>query len=205
MADKTGSQEPNIIVATAYDDGYAEMGGLCEAHLRVWCQRQGYRLHVERTMVADRPAAWTKIAVLGGLLALPCDWVVWVDADALVLDPEADLRPLLLDAPDKDLHLAIHHLWSNPMPGMAQRYDVPNTGVMALRKGAFVTDLLGAIWDQTNYLTHPWWENAALIHLLGYHRLLDPQGVNQPNQALWDRIAPLPWAWNAVPGEVDLA
>src|SRR5690349_7636102 len=50
----------------------------------------------------------------------------------------------------------------------------------------------------TQYKTHSWWENAAMIHLLGYRNLLD-EGAFAPDQAMLARVRFLDAAWNHTP------
>ncbi|GEO81445.1 hypothetical protein [Pararhodospirillum oryzae] len=188
---------PRLILATGYDDGFAPLGDLAAGRLRAWGARLGVPVHVERALDTGRPPAWAKIAILGALLNGATDWVLWVDADALVLRLDADPRPLL--DPGRDLWLACHHQWVHPMPGMAVRFDVPNTGVMALKASDWTRDFLARVWAAERWLNHPWWENAAVLELMGYHRLLDPEARNAPDPAVMDKIGWLDWAWNSVP------
>lgn len=191
--------QPPILV-TAYDDRYAPMGDLVAGRLRLWGETMGMDLHVARDLSPERPFAWAKIPLVHKLLFAGHDPVIWVDADALVMRPDADLRPTLAAQPDRALFLAIHHTWVEPMPGMAVRYDTPNTGVMALRRTPWMLNFLEQVWALDRYLTHPWWENAAVVHLMGYHRLLDPQARNTPDPEVMAQVAPLDWTWNSVPG-----
>jgi hypothetical protein len=83
--------------------------------------------------------------------------VVWIDADAVIVDDREDIAAAI--EPDAQLALVRH-----------RRDDVliPNTGVMVWRAGEFARGLLDRIWAATRFLDHPWWENAALLDALGY-------------------------------------
>ncbi|AEO49395.1 hypothetical protein [Rhodospirillum rubrum] len=193
MADRS------LIVVTAYDDGFAAMGDRAAERLRAYAAQYGFACHVERKLSSGRPPAWNKIAVIRALLSQTYETVLWVDADALILRLDSDIRAVATAA-DKDLLLACHHQWVEPMPGMAVRFDIPNTGVMVLRRSAWTLDFLERVWEAERWLTHPWWENAAVIELMGYHRLLDSAAINQPDPAVMDHIGWLGWEWNSVPG-----
>ncbi len=193
----------SVCVVTGYDDRFAPMGDLAAARLRAYAARHGFACHVERKLSTGRPPAWDKIVVLSALAMKGYAWLFWVDADALILDLEADIRGEI--RADVDLYLCAHHTWVEPMPAVAVRYDVPNTGVMLMRTGPWLSGFLTEVWEQDSYLEHPWWENAAIIHLMGYGRLLDPAGVNAPRAEVMDHVAWLGWQWNSVPGESDVA
>jgi hypothetical protein len=191
----------DLVLATAYDDGFAPMGDIAADRLRAWGARLGAKVHVERKLDTGRPPAWNKIVVLRTLLSMGHDWVAWVDADALVRRLDGDLRSEI--RPGKDLYLSLHHQWVHPMPGMAVRFEVPNTGVMLLRRCDWTLDFLERTWGAEAWINHPWWENAAIIDLMGYKRLLESKATNVPDPAVMDHVQWLDWSWNSVPGECD--
>ena len=39
---------------------------------------------------------------------------------------------------------------------------------MVLRAGSFCRSLLDVVWDATDLIEHPWWDNAAFADALGY-------------------------------------
>jgi hypothetical protein len=190
-----------LILATAYDDDFAPMGDIAATRLRAWAERLGAKVHVERKLTIDRPPAWNKVVLIRTLLSQGHDWVVWVDADALVRRLDGDLRTEIREG--KDLYLSLHHQWVHPMPGMAVRFEVPNTGVMLLRRSDWTLDFLERVWAADQWITHPWWENAAVIDLMGYHRLLESSAVNAPRAEIMGRVHWLDWSWNSVPGECN--
>jgi hypothetical protein len=118
------------------------------------------------------------------------DEVLWIDADAVILDDSVDLTSEV--APDAYQALVRH---------VTHDGDVPNTGVWFLR-GQRGRELLDAVWRREEYSQHEWWENAAAMDLLGY-------SLDRPVQALHET----PWLtgtqwlsskWNAIPPWVPL-
>jgi hypothetical protein len=138
-----------------------------------------------------RPTSWAKLRLVGELLK-QYEYVWWIDADALIVDPTADvLREIEPNT--------AHHAW---FAHHAQSYDdgssVPNAGVMLLRSDPRSAALLSAMWDCEHLVQHNWWENAALIDLLG--RSLDPP-YTQVRASPWEAgIGRLDLRWNSVPG-----
>jgi hypothetical protein len=132
-----------------------------------------------------RPRPWHKVSLIRSLFEAGYEFVLWVDADAVVVDPRPDVRDCIL--PTKHLYLVRH--WING------RF-VPNTGVMLLRNCDWTRELLRQLWDLEQYADHPWWENAAFLHLFYRDEFAHMDIVNQGE--LWSQ-EPLMWIserWN---------
>jgi hypothetical protein len=130
------------------------------------------------------------------------DLVLWIDADAVIVDGGEDVAGAL----DRELGLVQHRNGD---------VAVPNTGVIVLRGGAFARELLDRMWAAKRYVDHPWWENAALLDLLGYDlpsaleprwrrigRRSRPLRLARPSRFL-DGTRFLPLEWNS--GYLDRA
>jgi hypothetical protein len=127
-----------------------------EPTFRAYAERHGYELITSTAAHPDRPPAWAKVPLIRSTLD-DYDLVLWIDADAVIVDAAEDIAGAL--APAAQLGLVQH------------RRDaelIPNTGVMVWRSGEFARSLLDRMWGATQYLDHPWWENAALLDALGY-------------------------------------
>jgi glycosyl transferase family (putative galactosyltransferase) len=116
--------------------------------------RHGYELVTSTQDDPRRPPAWAKVPMLREALR-SYDLVLWIDADAVIVDGSHDIADEL--APDRFLGLVRHG-----------EQNVPNTGVMVWRAGALAADLLDRTWRSPRFINHPWWENAALLAALGY-------------------------------------
>lgn len=127
-----------------------------EPTFRAYADRHGYDLVTTTEADPARPPAWAKVPLIRDTLDT-YDLVVWIDADAVIVDDREDIAGALV--PDAQLALVRH-----------RREDVliPNTGVMVWRAGEFARGLLDRMWSSTRFLDHPWWENAALLDALGY-------------------------------------
>jgi glycosyl transferase family (putative galactosyltransferase) len=129
---------------------------LSEPTFRAYARDHGYELVTSTEADVGRPPAWAKVALLRELIEA-FDLVLWIDADAVIVDGRADIAREL--EPDRHLALVRHrHL----------DQLVPNTGVMLVRSGEPSRALLERVWSNTRYVDHPWWENAALLDVLGY-------------------------------------
>jgi len=157
---------------------------LARPTFRAYADRHGYALDL-RTEVLDgsRPAPWSKVVLLRRLLA-DHDEALWIDADALVVDPSRDLADEV--PPDRFLALVQHRY------GEALK---PNTGVMLIRAGETADAFLDELWNATDLVEHRWWENAAVLRLLGYG--LDPPRLEHPTP-FFERTHFLGTEWNSI-------
>jgi len=115
--------------------------------------------------------------------------VFWIDADALIVDLGRDVISEL-DG-DFDVYLA-HHVQAEPAGAV-----VPNFGVVILRQSEYTSGMLDRLWSSTEFIDHNWWENAALMPILGYSP--DPPWPHLGDTADSPHFGPLGLAWNSVP------
>jgi hypothetical protein len=150
-----------------------------------FAQRHGYEVVVGTGREApDRPASWSKVRLIDRLLETH-DRVFWVDADAVILDASEDV-PF-------DGYQALHA--SRTRDGRA----TPNCGVWAFNACERTRLFLREVWDCTEFSDHRWWENAAVLHLLGY----DVESKTKVQDSPWDEgITWLGAEWNFMPGAV---
>ena len=141
-----------------------------------FADRHGYEL-IEAETQAARPPSWWKIPVLHDLLTRYGE-VLWVDADVVIVDPTEDLSV----PPGAWQAVVAHHTGDG---------EVPNLGVWLARR--MMLPVLERIWGMTEFLEHPWWEQAAMVTLLGYGGT--PLKPAQPSE-LRDRTCFLGPEWN---------
>lgn len=147
---------------------------------REYADEHGYELLVEPPRLRSRPASWLKVALLRELLVYYRE-VLWIDCDVVIVDPSRDLADEL--SPD-DWHALVRHHTPDG--------EVPNCGVWLVRRE--MRETLKAIWKLDRYLDHPWWEQAALLDLLGYGGR--PVSLVAPTE-LYARTCWLDLEWNS--------
>lgn len=132
-----------------------ELLDLATPSFALYAERHDYELVLERRLRApERPAPWSKIPLLRELLRVH-DLVLWIDADAVVVDPSEDIAAGA--DPGAALHLVEHRLGPR---------RVPSTGVLLVSPAA--DPFLAEAWTAEDLIGHPWYEQAALARLLGY-------------------------------------
>jgi len=126
-----------------------------------YAKRHGYAYR-ESTPIgflpSDRPPSWGKIYALQEALTL-ADEALWVDADVVIVDGSRDLAAEVNS--DAIQALVVHTRHRGFFLGSA-----PSAGVWLVRQAMRHT--LTEIWTMTQYLNHPFWEQAALTELMGY-------------------------------------
>ena len=153
-----------------------------------YANRHDFSLHTLTAAPSHgRPPAWAKIVLLRRLVE-EYELVVWIDADAMIVDSSMDITGEL--PADRLMALHTHTTAGGTMP---------NTGVWVLRGGNEAAQMLDEIWAQEDLINHRWWENAALCRLLGYS--LDPVALHEPTALLSQRTAPLDKSWNSIPDD----
>jgi hypothetical protein len=152
-----------------------------------YAEQHGYEVIVGTGESDGRPAAWGKIPLLQRLLT-SYDFVLWIDADALILDTSVDIETLI--PADAFQAYVVETSW----PGWG---DSPCTGVWALRASERTQSFLAAVWEQTDFTNHKWWEQAAVMHLTGWRIELP---MCKERESEWDDgTFILPGEWDVVP------
>lgn len=178
---------PRKVVLCSIGAGpHEELLGITGPTFEGWARRHGYDLDLRVTSPSpQRPPSWGKVRVVAERLDTH-DVVIWLDADTVVVDPAHDLAALVSRR--------------KPLALVAHRYHgqtVPNLGVFVLRSTRSTRKLLADLWAMDQYLQHRWWENAALLDLLGYDISSEPIRMGRPTR-LNKRIVQLDVAWNSI-------
>jgi len=127
---------------------------------KTYCDKHGYEyiLGGEEFWDRERPIPWSKIPFLLDVMKKSVDGelIFMSDADVYItnMDTKIDntIVPLLPES--KDLLMTIDscgHI---------------NDGNILIRNSAWSRDFWTRVYDQTDLMYHPWWENAAVIKLL---------------------------------------
>lgn len=145
----------------------------------------------DQRLADSRPPAWDKVVLLYHAIQI-YDYVMWVDCDSIICDPFHDIRDDLTGS-------CCMYLVRQDLSG------IPNTGVWVLRKGEQTNELLLAIWNNTEFIHHPWWEQGSLMNLMGYGY----SGNENPHEGLTynptaydDKVGVLDKKWNSCDSKV---
>lgn len=109
------------------------------------------------------------------------EWIFLIDADAFITNPDVRIDELIDTNYDIILTEDINNI---------------NSGTMLLKNGPWLADYWATIWDMTQYLTHAWWEQAAIIDTMRdpfvreHIKILDQRTMNSYPQGF-----PSPDGW----------
>lgn len=146
-------------------------------------RRHGHAMFVHRQPLVQGEIYWSKpaylLSILLAELGKPEDkrlqWLLWVDSDTIVLNPNIPATAFLpVPGHDQDLHLLI-----------SSDFNAINDGVFFVRVHTWSVDFLSALMAYRHFnpnTTLFWHEQSAMINLLE-----DP--------AFGDHALQLPWRW----------
>jgi hypothetical protein len=186
----TGAQQapedpPRVLMVTAFSTNYV-VGHVCSAVNELYARAHGHGwlaevMSLDEMMDAIHPrghGTWFKVALINRLLAqqqqqqaVAYTHIMWVDADAVVVNFSKSVSELLAKAAGADLVIA-----EDMTPNC-----LVNAGVMLIRCSAWSRALWGDLWHEDwvrRYWTQQPYEQAALLRWLDTHQ----EGLQQQQQ-----------------------
>lgn len=143
----------NRALVTFGDGPHEELLEIALPSFEAFADRHGYEIVIpdfpERPA---RPQSWWKVPALLTALA-EFEESLWIDADCVIMDGSDDL-----DVPEDAWQAMVRHETADGV--------VPNCGVWFVRQP--MRPFLERVWTMTQFLEHGWWEQAAMVRLLGY-------------------------------------
>jgi hypothetical protein len=168
---------------------YASLLEVTSLGLESYARRHRWDLVLSREELSEgRPGPWGKLRLTESLLQ-DYQVVAWIDCDALVVDFEHDLGEVLEDG--KDFYVV-------EQEGGTPRERVINSGVFVIRACEWSTRFLSEVWAQEDLTCHRWWENAAIMRVLGYEIETSPVVLAEPTRWM-ERVKLIDLAWNSIP------
>ncbi len=136
-----------VTLATSEIRAYADM---TIANNKEYAEQHGYGFaEYDCSLDETRPPSWSKITALG--LNVPDnDWLLWIDADAAIMNHDIKIEDLI------DNHYDF--IFAADINGI-------NAGVFLMKCSAFANMMLDKIYDLEQYINHVWWDNAAIHDL----------------------------------------
>jgi hypothetical protein len=178
----------NICIATAYDEKYERMGRLCQDSLSRYSSATGIAAVRSALDSRGRPAAWAKIPVILSLLNRGWDYVCWIDADAMFMRFDVDIRSAFDHAKDFSW-VAAEVVEARPdAPTVVQ----PCSGFMVCKNTEWTRRFLKDVWARTEFTLHCWWDLAAFIYMCGYHSAYDDRMFDRGKRELLALVDPDP-------------
>lgn len=164
-----------LTLATGYHKQLLEIAA---PSFRAFADRHGWDIYQASNIGQARPPAWYKVQTILSALR-KYDEVLFLGADTLIVDGREDL----VAPPGAWQALVAHHTGDG---------EVPNTDVWLCRQP--MIPYLEQIWNNTQWIMHGWWEQAALLESMGY-QVLQPTHLVAPTE-LYQHTYFLDPCWN---------
>lgn len=134
---------------------HAEYLSIARPSFEAYAERHGYDYFEPNKIDPVRPAPWYKVKALLALLKAGYDAAIFIGADLVIVDGRADVMDEV--QPGK---------WQAMVQHQTGDGFVPNTDMWIVRQP--MIEWLEKCWKLDQYMYHGWWEQAALLDLMGY-------------------------------------
>jgi hypothetical protein len=102
----------------------------------------------------SRPLAWSKVNLISRCLEEGYEYVVWMDADAYIMNPDVRLENIIVNfSKDKDMLMCIDTV------------DTLNSGVLFIKNTEWSKAFFKHLYTMTDFINHSNWEQGALIDM----------------------------------------
>lgn len=143
------------VCSLAIGEAYRQTVRLCVASQEAHAKQHGYtRITDESAYDATRAHSWSKIPLFRKYLG-KYDYLVWIDADVLIMNQDRKIEEFIRLLPDSKFLL------------IGRDVNNLNAGIFVMKNCPLAHEFLEDVWNKTQYLNHEWWEQAAIIDLYG--------------------------------------
>lgn len=159
----------DIDVVTLYTPEIKTYAVMCADSMDRYCEVHGYNFICYKERLSDRHPSWDKILAIQNSFAHGAKYVLWVDADAMVLDIDKTIESLF----DKDKDIVI-----------AADCNGLNAGVILFKKSVWTEFYLRKIWGMIHHLNSQWFEQSAMHELyqnrtvINHTKIIPQQEIN---------------------------
>lgn len=136
MAEEVGGRPAaqSIAVVSLYTEKIKRYGKISAEVMAGYCAKHGYKcICHKKALLTEAPASWSKIPAVLKAFQTGADWVFWLDADAIILNPEIKLESFTNSGKDIILTADLRGL---------------QAGAMLLRNCEFSKIFLGEVWER---------------------------------------------------------
>ena len=137
---------------TGYTENYQGLTDISLPVLKQYCLKNNYQCSIYQIPKNYlRPYSWFKIDKLIEASKSNTGYSFWTDSDSIIVNYNYQIEQLI--RPNKFLYVA------------KDMHDI-NCGVLMIKNNEFMTNFLQQVWEQTQFINHVWWEQAAIIELI---------------------------------------
>jgi len=196
-----------IKIITSYNEDYSKLGNKTKETFKKYAEIQGYNF--ENVIIPDtgRPPAWSKIRILmDEMIKKEFEFLMWIDADAFFNNYNIDIANEIEQ--DKEIYIVKHYcqvhkgsIYHNTKLTILRI----NTGVLLMKNSEHNLKFLQKVWDKKEYINHQWWEQAAMMDVMGFRSELNGNLHDNKGNSYLEKIKFLSNDWNSIPSNLDLS
>lgn len=165
-----------IAIISLYDSNYKNIGQYSDINKTNYAKKHEYDLFLYHNVLdQSRPGAWSKIRAIQRHLK-DYDWIYWSDADSLIMNTDVKLEDIIDDKFNMVISKEVY------------RGDL-NTGSFLIKNCDWSQQLLKEVYEQSQFINHSFWEQAALKHVFQKKpKLLEQVKILQQralNSSIW--------------------
>lgn len=202
------NEKINLKIITSHDKNYINIGQITTETMRNYAKKYNLRFEFLEMPVTNRVPTWNKIiSIKEQILKKENDYIMWVDAD--VFFPK-DAENILSTIEDNfEIYLTSHY--SSVFKGSNFKNTILTTkrincGVMIYKVSDFCVKFLNDVWNKKEYLDHFWYEQAAIMDLIGLKAdITGNLDDNKGDDTYLNKIKFLPKEWNTIPSFSEIS
>jgi len=163
---------PNLMPVVTSAERTADMADIAEANINAYAKWHGYRMNVLRDPVdRDRPLAWSRYLAVLEMFEQGFEWVLYMDADALVANMSVTIEERVQPPPEAGCPEAPEVLVAT-LPAhvggaaAAAAEETLSGGVMLFKNTPGVRELIYRLYQYRPALEDEYQDTAALMDLV---------------------------------------
>ncbi len=196
-----------IKIITSYDKNFYEIGNKTKETFKKYAETNGYNFENIAMPNTGRPPAWSKIHILiEEMIKKKHDYIMWIDADAFFNNYNTDIASEIEE--DKEIYMVKHYcevhkgtIYDNTKLTILRI----NTGVLLMKVSDYNLNFLQKVWGKEEYINHQWWEQAAIMDIIGFRSELNGNLNDNKGNFYLDKIKFLSNNWNSIPSNLELS
>ncbi len=196
------NKDVKLKIVTSHDDNYKDIGSITTKSMHKYADKFNLKFEFLNMPDTGRVQTWNKILqIKNEILKKENDYIMWVDADAFFLN---DAQNILSVIDNKyEIYLSSHYC--SVFKGSNYKNTILTTnrincGVMIFKVSNFCLEFLEKVWSKKEYINHFWYEQAAIMDLVGLKAdITGNLNDNKGNDLYLNKIKFLSKEWNSIP------
>jgi len=204
----TFDKKLSLKIITSHDSNYNNVGKITVETMKNYAKKYNLEFEFLPMPSTGRAQTWNKIiSIKEQILRKKNDYIMWVDADAFF---HKDAENILSVIEDKyEIYLSSHYCGvfkGSNYKNTVLTVNRINCGVMIFKVTNFCIKFLEKVWNKKNYIDHYWYEQAAIMDLVGLK--VDITGNLKDNAGddfYLKKIKFLNKEWNSIPSSSEIS